>query len=96
MAAIVSYRHKGLLRFFETGDTRNIQPHHQRKLRIILNVLQQMKTLPDLQSSKLGSHKLSGEFKGFGAVEVSGNWRVIFRFDETRCEVSDVDYLDYH
>jgi plasmid maintenance system killer protein len=27
-------------------------------------------------------------------VEVSGNWRVIFRFDGD--QVTDVDYLDYH
>ncbi len=30
----------------------------------------------------------------FYAVTVSGNWRVIFRFEND--DVLDVDYLDYH
>jgi len=37
---------------------------------------------------------LKGEYDGFYAVQVSGNWRVIFRFDGD--QVTDVDYLDYH
>ena len=27
-------------------------------------------------------HPLKGELKGFWSVSVSGNWRVIFRFEE--------------
>ncbi|MGA3230617.1 MAG: type II toxin-antitoxin system RelE/ParE family toxin, partial [Candidatus Binatus sp.] len=30
----------------------------------------------------------------FWSVSVSGNWRVIFRFEDG--EALDVDYLDYH
>ena len=39
-------------------------------------------------------HKLSGDREGFWSVSVSGNWRVIFRFEDG--DVYDVDYLDYH
>ena len=39
-------------------------------------------------------HKLKGKLKGFWAVRVSGNWRVIFRFDSG--DMFDVDYVDYH
>ncbi|MDP2681237.1 MAG: type II toxin-antitoxin system RelE/ParE family toxin [Deltaproteobacteria bacterium] len=39
-------------------------------------------------------HKLSGKLKDFWAVEVSGNWRVIFKFEKH--DVIDIDYLDYH
>jgi proteic killer suppression protein len=35
-----------------------------------------------------------GEYVGFWAVTVSGNWRVIFRFEES--DAFDVDYVDYH
>ena len=44
----------------------------------------------------LGSrlHPLSGNLKGFYAVNVSGNWRIIFRFEDGN--VHDVDYVDYH
>ena len=38
-------------------------------------------------------HPLKGDLKGFWSVKVTGNWRVIFRFDE---EPRDVDLVDYH
>jgi plasmid maintenance system killer protein len=38
-------------------------------------------------------HPLKGAFKGFWAVTVRANWRVIFRFDDG---AEDVDYVDYH
>jgi len=42
----------------------------------------------------LNLHSLKGKLKGFFAVNVSGNWRVIFRFEAQ--DAADVDYLDYH
>ena len=38
-------------------------------------------------------HLLAGNLKDNYAVTVSGNWRVIFRFEDGY--VLDVDYLDY-
>ncbi len=38
-------------------------------------------------------HPLKGASKGFWAVAVRANWRVIFRFDGG---AEDVDYVDYH
>jgi len=39
-------------------------------------------------------HPLYGKLDGFWAVNVSGNWRLVFRFVGTDVEL--VDYLDYH
>ncbi len=39
-------------------------------------------------------HPLKGKLAGHWSVSVSGNWRVIFRFDSSDVEL--VDYLDYH
>jgi toxin HigB-1 len=39
-------------------------------------------------------HPLRGDFKGFWAVTIRANWRIIFRFENG--EVFDVDYVDYH
>ncbi|MBI4903252.1 MAG: type II toxin-antitoxin system RelE/ParE family toxin [Acidobacteria bacterium] len=39
-------------------------------------------------------HELKGTLKGFPAVTVRANWRVIFRF--VGQDVFDVNYLDYH
>ena len=41
-----------------------------------------------------GLHPLTGDLKGFWAVTVSANWRVVFRFEEG--DAVDVDYVDYH
>jgi proteic killer suppression protein len=35
-----------------------------------------------------------GDLKGFWAVTVQANWRVVFRLEEG--QVFDVDYTDYH
>lgn len=39
-------------------------------------------------------HPLKGELKGYWAVTVRANWRVIFRFSDRNA--SDVAYIDYH
>jgi proteic killer suppression protein len=39
-------------------------------------------------------HPLKGNLKGFWAVTVRANWRVIFRFGDSNA--FDVDYADYH
>jgi proteic killer suppression protein len=39
-------------------------------------------------------HALKGDLKGFYAVTVRANWRVIFRFKDRGAD--DIDYLDYH
>jgi proteic killer suppression protein len=48
----------------------------------------------DMNLPGLHLHPLKGRSKGAWAVDVSGNWRVIFRFDGT--DAVDVDYIDYH
>ncbi len=39
-------------------------------------------------------HELTGNKKGTWAVTVSGNWRIIFSFDNS--DAVDVNYVDYH
>lgn len=39
-------------------------------------------------------HSLKGEHAGFRAESVSGNWRVVCRFEGVHA--SDVDLVDYH
>ncbi len=39
-------------------------------------------------------HPLKGELKGFWSLRVTGNFRVIFRFEKN--EPRDVDLIDYH
>jgi proteic killer suppression protein len=37
---------------------------------------------------------LKGNLKGFHAVTVRANWRIVFRFEDGNCY--DVDLVDYH
>jgi proteic killer suppression protein len=39
-------------------------------------------------------HRLKGGLKGFWAVTVKSNWRIIFRFEGT--DAVDVELIDYH
>jgi toxin HigB-1 len=39
-------------------------------------------------------HPLKGDLEGYWSVSVSGNWRIIFRFDGGNA--CAVDLVDYH
>jgi proteic killer suppression protein len=39
-------------------------------------------------------HRLKGEWKGYWSVTISGNWRMVFRFEDG--DAFDVDLVDYH
>ncbi len=39
-------------------------------------------------------HPLKGDLRGFWSVAVSGNWRLVFRFEGGHA--SDVDLIDYN
>ncbi len=92
--AILSFRHKGLERFFLRGTTAGIQAKHAQRLRLILGRLNVAKEPRDMGLPGLHLHPLKGEWKGTWAVSVSGNWRVTFAFSGP--DVVDVDYEDYH
>lgn len=93
---IVSFRHKGLERFFVNGDGSKLQPSHLPKIRRILAVLNTAKTIHDVNHPGWGLHSLKGNLRNHWAVKVNGNWRITFRFEGERVEVLDIDYLDYH
>ncbi len=91
---IVSFRHKGLKRFYEDDDPRRLPPDMVARIRAILSALDAAidPTEMDLPSFRL--HALKGDLRGFWAVTVRANWRIVFRFDGRNAV--DVDFLDYH
>ena len=91
---IWSIRHKGLKRLYEDDDPRGVMREHTVKLRDILARLDAAGTVADMDLPGFRLHPLKGEFKGFWAVTVRANWRVIFRFAEG--DALDLDYVDYH
>ncbi len=91
---IRSIRHKGLKRPHEDDDPRGVMAEHVQKLRDILARLDASRTVTDMDVPGFRLHPLKGELKGFRAVTVRANWRVIFRFVDP--DAFDVDYVDYH
>jgi proteic killer suppression protein len=91
---IRSIRHKGLNRLHEEDDPRGVMTEHTSKLRDILARLDAASSVSDMDLPGFRLHALKGDFKGFWAVTVRANWRVIFRLEEG--EALDVDYIDYH
>jgi toxin HigB-1 len=91
---IVSFKHKGLARFFETGSKSGIQAQHAERLRLILGRLNVSVSAQDMDLPGLRLHALKGQRKGTSSVWVSGNWRVTFQFVGRDVEL--VDYEDYH
>ena len=91
---IKSFRHAGLQSFFETGSKAGIRPEHAPRLTRILGILDAATLIEQVNIPGLKLHKLTGSLVGFWAVAVSGNWRVIFRFENG--EATLLDYVDYH
>ena len=91
---ILGFRHKGMQRLYEKGDRRYVPPEYVAKVERVLARLDAA-TEPrhmDLPGYRL--HPLRGDLKGLWSVTISGNWRLIFRFDAG--DVYDVDLVDYH
>ncbi len=90
---IKSFAHKGLRQFFETGSNAGIQPAHAERLRLILTLLNSAVAPEDLALPGLNFHRLVADLNGFWSVKISGNYRIIFKFEDRN--VFEVDYLDY-
>ncbi len=91
---IVSFSHKGLEKYFNTGTKKGIQPKHAVKLADILDLLDAADNIQDMNFPGSNLHLLGPKKKGIWAVEVSGNWRVTFEL--YRGDAYNVNYLDYH
>lgn len=92
---IVSFNHKGLEEFYNTGNARKLPGQQVSKIRNLLSALDAAETIDDMgvyPGWRL--HPLKGDMKDYWSVTVSGNYRIIFKFKDAN--VSDVDYLDYH
>ena len=91
---VLRFRHAGLRRLFENGDSRRISPEMVPKIERVLARLDEAKEPGDMNLPGFRLHPLKGELAGQWAVRVSANWRVVFRFDGRN--VTDVNLVDYH
>ncbi|MGH9916128.1 MAG: type II toxin-antitoxin system RelE/ParE family toxin [Pyrinomonadaceae bacterium] len=94
---LTRFRHKGLRHLHADDNAKGVPPAMVDKLRKLLFTLE---TADDLdQVSRFSGwklHPLKGDLKGFWSLTVTGNWRLIFRYDEGANSASDIDLIDYH
>jgi len=91
---IVSFRHKGLRKYFEAGSAAGIQPSHAVRLRMQLAALDTAESIKDMDVPGFRLHPLKGSDKGRWSIWVNGNWRLTFEFEKGNVQI--LDYEDYH
>ncbi|MEO8224110.1 MAG: type II toxin-antitoxin system RelE/ParE family toxin [Gammaproteobacteria bacterium] len=91
---IRSFRHKGLRKFFESGNHSGIQPKHAKRLRMQLAAIDTAQAIADIDVPGFRLHSLRGEGQGRWSIWVNGNWRLTFEFREGDAYI--LDYEDYH
>ena len=91
---ITGFRNKGLRMLFEHDDGRNLPANMLNRIRIILSTLNATSNVVGMDIPTFRLHALKGDLKGFYAVTVRANWRIVFRFEDGNA--SDVDFIDYH
>jgi len=91
---IGNFKHRGLKRLYERGDRRGIRPDLVDAVERILTVLEAATIPPALDLPRYRLPQLKGGRKGFWAVTVRANWRIIFRFEDG--QALDVELIDYH
>jgi toxin HigB-1 len=91
---IGSIRHKALRLFYEQDDGSKLPSEMLPRIRLILTTLEAAQSVEGMNNPLFRLHPLKGKLKGFWAVTVRANWRIIFRFNGGKAR--DVDFIDYH
>lgn len=91
---IKGFRHKGLQRLYEKNERKGLPAASIDKISRILARLDIATNIEHMDIPGLKLHPLKGDLKDFWSVWVTGNWRIVFRFDGAN--VIDVDLIDYH
>lgn len=92
---IESIRHKGLRRFFETGNAKGLVGDAAR-LRKMLAFIDAAESFEELSvPPNFGLHELTGDRKGSWSMTVTRNWRMTFGVNAEGALI-DLDLEDYH
>ncbi len=94
---LVEFRHKGLRRLYADDNAKGLSVAIVDKLRKFLFAMETAQDIAQLRCFPgWNLHPLKGDLKGFWSLTVTGNWRLIFRYDEVTNSASDIDLTDYH
>jgi proteic killer suppression protein len=88
-------KHRGLRRFLENDDPRELRPDLVNRARNILSALVAAADMAGVQGPPgWRIHCLTGEREGTWSISVSGNWRITF--DIEGGDITNLDLEDYH
>lgn len=93
---IYSIAHKGLKKYWTKDDSSKLPSEMIARIREILDIIDNVEEVPqDFEPFKnLRLHPLKGKLKGFWSVDVTGNFRIIFKFENKNAY--EIDLLDTH
>ena len=91
---IETFRHRGLKRLYEQGDGSKIRADQLSRIQDVPAHLAQAQAPGALDLPGYRLHPLKGDLKGYWSVTISGNWRIVFRFENG--DACEVDLVDYH
>ena len=91
---IISIKHKGLKKLWEAGDGSKLPANQVSKITKILLLINVATRIEQLNFSGSYFHQLKGEYEHYYSVRVTGNYRIIFQFENGNAYL--LDYVDYH
>ena len=91
---IRTFRHRGLRRMYEHGDSSRVRADQAERIALALADLDAAEKPSDLDMPGYRLHPLKGSLRGFWSIAITANWRIIFRFESG--DACDVDLVDYH
>jgi proteic killer suppression protein len=92
--AIQTFKSKALKKFFEEGDASGVSGDIADRLLRRLDRLDAASVVSDLNLPGFRLHQLKGDRRGTWAIDLSGNWRLTFKFQDG--DAWDVNLEDYH
>jgi toxin HigB-1 len=93
--SIRSIRHRGLRGLYDAGEAKSVPASLLPKIRDMLLAIDEATEVHEVAlfpGWKL--HPLKGDLKGFWSLTVTGNLRIVFRFEKGGA--FEVDLIDYH
>lgn len=93
---IETIKSKALRLLWEKGDVSKLPSAQLKKIKLILQIIDDLEEVPEDLANLVSfrPHPLKGNLQGFWSLDVTGNYRIIFRFENR--SAFDLDYLDTH
>lgn len=93
---IKTIKSKALRLLWEKGDGSKLPPSQLKKISFVLQIIDDLEDVPaDLAHLvSFRPHPLKGNLKGFWSLDITGNYRIIFEFENKNA--FNLDYLDTH